>query len=820
MCPILEVEADNVRIWDYHNRYKSQLLENLDKTLTECTIIHNQCILFEEKLENGEWPQQARDTRSFQSGWGSSSSSYGGGSNYNNYNNRGREPSDPGICGLSNLGNTCFMNSSLQSLSNCPKLTKFFLQGEYRKDINRDNPLGTGGELVEQYASLLRDIWSGEYRYIIPREFKGKLERFAPQFQGMQQHDSQELLGYLLDGLHEDLNRIRNKPYIELKEADGREDSVVANESWQNHLARNNSVIVDWYQGQLKSKLTCPDCDRVSVTFDPCMYLSLPLPGEKTRKVKVTIRLKDKIPLERVLKAPKYGTIADLKKSVVNYLKENQNQDQQFEIPATENLVAFEIWHHKIYKTFLDNENLDKIQERDIIHVVWVPSPEKRIHSEPQKDDDDDDDDDRYHHHSHYYNHHSYKPKPKFIDDPNDIVHVNVILRKVERTMNYNHRQIESIGIFGVPTVIAVPRGISYKELHKVCAQYIERYFDDPSILNFPEQNNNEKSGELDSSDNNNNNNNNNNATATNNNPDDDDNEYSSTKRTPIPSSTTTDDVVMTDTNNNNQQQEQQQDINDKSSQEGNEENSSSNQQQQQQNNNNADSDDDDDDDANGYDSVSNYRNNKYPDSDDDDDDDRKDDNENSIRPPFIIEILDIHAQKRAREFGFNDHLNFGTREMISITFTDELVPHYKLTEENWVDKEDQQDDDDENDNSIDLFKCISLFTTEEQLGPEDPWYCNKCKDHKQAAKKFDLWKLPPLLVIHLKRFSYQRAVFLRRDKIDSVVKFPLTDLDLSEYVIDPDIEVPPIYDLMAVSVSFFFLKFKYFNLTDFLTFF
>jgi len=49
---------------------------------------------------------------------------------------------------------------------------------------------------------------------------------FAPQFSGNDQHDSQELLAFLLDGMHEDLNRIVNKPYVEQKDAAGRADEV------------------------------------------------------------------------------------------------------------------------------------------------------------------------------------------------------------------------------------------------------------------------------------------------------------------------------------------------------------------------------------------------------------------------------------------------------------------------------------------------------------------------------------------------------------------------------------------------------------------
>lgn len=49
---------------------------------------------------------------------------------------------------------------------------------------------------------------------------------FAPRFSGYQQQDSQELMAFLLDGLHEDLNRVRKKPYIEVKNANGRPDEV------------------------------------------------------------------------------------------------------------------------------------------------------------------------------------------------------------------------------------------------------------------------------------------------------------------------------------------------------------------------------------------------------------------------------------------------------------------------------------------------------------------------------------------------------------------------------------------------------------------
>lgn len=90
-----------------------------------------------------------------------------------------------------------------------------------------------------------------------PRTFKAKLARFAPQFSGFNQHDSQELLAFLLDGLHEDLNRVKNKPYVEAKDGDGRPDAEVADEYWRNHVARNDSIIVDVCQVNTFRFLNC-----------------------------------------------------------------------------------------------------------------------------------------------------------------------------------------------------------------------------------------------------------------------------------------------------------------------------------------------------------------------------------------------------------------------------------------------------------------------------------------------------------------------------------------------------------------------------------
>ena len=74
----------------------------------------------------------------------------------------------------------------------------------------------------------------------------------------------------------------------------------------------------------------------------------------------------------------------------------------------------------------------------------------------------------------------------------------------------------------------------------------------------------------------------------------------------------------------------------------------------------------------------------------------------------------------------------------------------------------------------------VQAFQTAEELEAEDSWFCSKCKRHVQANKKLDLWAVPEVLVVHLKRFFFTRA---RRDKLDVQVDFPLEDWDLSDYL-------------------------------------
>lgn len=85
--------------------------------------------------------------------------------------------------------------------------------------------------------------------------------------------------------------RVHDKPYVELKDSDGRPDEVVAKEAWENHLLRNQSIVVDLFHGQLKSCVHCIECGHTSVKFDPFTFLSLPLPMDSCIHLEITGRI-------------------------------------------------------------------------------------------------------------------------------------------------------------------------------------------------------------------------------------------------------------------------------------------------------------------------------------------------------------------------------------------------------------------------------------------------------------------------------------------------------------------------------------------------
>ncbi|KAK8042126.1 UCH-domain-containing protein [Apiospora rasikravindrae] len=277
-----------------------------------------------------------------------------------------------GCTGLSNLGNTCYMNSALQCVRSVEELTKYFLSREWEKEINRDNVLAHNGDVAAAYAHLLHDIYKEPPpNSVTPRQFKNTLGRYAPAFSGYGQQDSQEFLGFLLDGLQEDLSRIKKKPYIE--KPDSTDEMVndpaaireMAEKVWDITKKRDDSVIADLFTGLYKSTLVCPECQKVSITFDPFNNLTLPLPIEN--KWSHTIKyfpLNDR-PVNIRVELDKASSIQMLKQ----YISDRTG------VPP-ERLHGAEEWKGKFYKQYANGAGVhDEITHNDNAWIFELEAP-------------------------------------------------------------------------------------------------------------------------------------------------------------------------------------------------------------------------------------------------------------------------------------------------------------------------------------------------------------------------------------------------------------------------------------------------------------
>ncbi|KAK2814285.1 hypothetical protein FQN49_008242 [Arthroderma sp. PD_2] len=288
---------------------------------------------------------------------------------------RGRRRKDGkarGVTGLSNLGNTCYMNSALQCVRSVEELSHYFLQGNYKKDLNPNNPLSHNGDVAKAYANLLHQIFDMQgSSSFAPRGFKVTIGRYGPSFSGYGQQDSQEFLLFLLDGLQEDLNRIQKKPYIE--KPDSTDEMVhdkaalqrFADRCWEIYKARNDSVITDLFSGMYKSTVVCPTCEKVSIIFDPFNNLTLQIPIENTWSHKIMFFPLHKTPVYVDVDIDKNSGI----KAVKDYIGRKMNVDP-------ERLVMAEIYKHKFYKIFDHSQSIGdhQITDSDTIAMYEIDS--------------------------------------------------------------------------------------------------------------------------------------------------------------------------------------------------------------------------------------------------------------------------------------------------------------------------------------------------------------------------------------------------------------------------------------------------------------
>ncbi|UJR25653.1 hypothetical protein I4U23_007004 [Adineta vaga] len=148
-----------------------------------------------------------------------------------------------GLCGLSNLGNTCFMNSVFQCLSNIPEFSKKIF--ELSNEIN--------APIINQYRRLLEKLWSGEHRSLNPSLLVYDIKDKLTPYNNYRQQDAQEFMNYFLNLMHAE-------------------------------LSTSKSLITDYFYGQMQSKVKCLECQNTEIQNEPISFLPLPISNcnEKT----------------------------------------------------------------------------------------------------------------------------------------------------------------------------------------------------------------------------------------------------------------------------------------------------------------------------------------------------------------------------------------------------------------------------------------------------------------------------------------------------------------------------------------------------------
>ena len=193
-----------------------------------------------------------------------------------------------GIVGLKNRGNTCYLNTSVQCLSNLPLLTDYFVSNKHTSDMNNRCHQLNGKKtneilLSKEYGKLIKAIWTSNSS-IEPKSFHEFVQKMDDKFEGYEQQDSQELLAFVLDNLHEGLKYDVDITYSGTIENSLDEIVIESIKNWRKDLQNKYSIIAELFFGQFINKIVSLETSNkdqlVSKNFEMYNMLNIPIYGK------------------------------------------------------------------------------------------------------------------------------------------------------------------------------------------------------------------------------------------------------------------------------------------------------------------------------------------------------------------------------------------------------------------------------------------------------------------------------------------------------------------------------------------------------------
>nr|XP_057931023.1 ubiquitin carboxyl-terminal hydrolase 3 isoform X1 [Doryrhamphus excisus] len=194
-----------------------------------------------------------------------------------------------GATGLRNLGNTCFMNAILQSLSNIEQFSCYFKglpavalrsgQTAGRRTYHTRSQGDTSVLLVEELRKTFCSLWQGGA--FSPDSLFYAVWKIMPSFRGYQQQDAHEFMRYLLDHLHRELQHNQNGSKETVSPQDGLRISSTEGKCCLNGTP---SIVTSIFGGILQNEVNCLICGTESRKFDPFLDLSLDIPSQFRQK--------------------------------------------------------------------------------------------------------------------------------------------------------------------------------------------------------------------------------------------------------------------------------------------------------------------------------------------------------------------------------------------------------------------------------------------------------------------------------------------------------------------------------------------------------